>query len=78
MLILLASACVLFILALLEEPEEGSNRMTAFMEPLVVLLILVANAAIGVIQETNTEKAIDVSLLELNENSSLTKFPAGS
>lgn len=58
-LILLGSAVISFVLAFLEDSNE-SGLASAFVEPLVILLILVANATVGVIQESSAEQAIDV------------------
>uniref|UniRef100_A0A2P2MME6 P-type Ca(2+) transporter n=1 Tax=Rhizophora mucronata TaxID=61149 RepID=A0A2P2MME6_RHIMU len=57
--ILLAAAIVSFVLAWLDGQEGGEMEITAFVEPLVIFLILIVNAIVGIWQESNAEKALE-------------------
>ncbi|XP_020598282.1 calcium-transporting ATPase, endoplasmic reticulum-type isoform X1 [Phalaenopsis equestris] len=56
--ILLVSAFISFVLAYLQGTESNHSGFEVYVEPLVIILILILNAVVGVWQESNAEKAL--------------------
>lgn len=57
--ILLVAAFISFLLAYFHGSDSGESGFEAYVEPLVIVLILVLNAIVGVWQESNAEKALE-------------------
>ncbi|KAH1130212.1 hypothetical protein J1N35_001590 [Gossypium stocksii] len=57
--ILLVAAFISFVLAYMHGSESEESGFEAYVEPFVIVLILVLNAIVGVWQETNAEKALE-------------------
>ncbi|XVF26323.1 hypothetical protein REPUB_Repub14bG0006300 [Reevesia pubescens] len=57
--ILLVAAIISFVLAWYDGDEGGEMEITAFVETLVISLILIVNAIVGIWQESNAEKALE-------------------
>lgn len=57
--ILIIAAFISFVLAYVHGNETGESGIEAYVEPFVIVLILVINAIVGVWQESNAEKALD-------------------
>lgn len=55
--ILISAAVVSFVLAVVD--ANGHFSLSALVEPGVIVLILVANAAVGVVTEKHAERAIE-------------------
>jgi P-type Ca2+ transporter type 2A len=75
--ILLAAAAVDFIITF----SNGDSGFTAFVEPFVILLVLIANAAVGVTTESSAEaailslKALEAETANVIRGGQLTKLP---
>lgn len=57
--ILLVAAFISFMLAYLQGSESDHPSLEIYVEPFVIVSILVLNAIVGVWQETNAEKALE-------------------
>ncbi|BBN18941.1 P-type Ca2+ transporter type 2C [Marchantia polymorpha subsp. ruderalis] len=68
--ILLVAAFVSFVLAYIDEHESG---LTAYVEPIVIILILVINAVVGVWQESNAERALEALKEMQSEHAKVTR-----
>lgn len=57
--ILLVAAFISLVLAYVDGHASGEGGLTAYVEPIVIVLILILNAVVGVWQESNAERALE-------------------
>lgn len=57
--ILLVAALISFVLAYVDGHSTDESGIGAYVEPLVILFILILNAVVGVWQESNAERALE-------------------
>lgn len=57
--ILLFAAFVSLVLALIDDHSGEEGGVTAYVEPMVIVMILILNAIVGVWQESNAENALE-------------------
>jgi len=55
--ILLAAALISYAVAQFEDP--GEHAIPSWVEPVVIFTILIANAAVGIYQDYDAEKALE-------------------
>ena len=64
--ILLAAATISFVIAITGDGEEG---IAAFVEPFVILLILLINGIVAIWQDSNADNALE-ALMDLQAQTS--------
>ena len=56
---LLAAAAIAVVIALFAHQHDGGGFLTRFGDAIAILLIVIANAVLGFVQEVKAEKALD-------------------
>jgi hypothetical protein len=70
---LLLAAVISFVISQFEEHDD-IHAVPAWVEPFVIFSILIINAFIGIWQDLNAEKAIEVNIINIIQYPRLSKI----